>query len=570
MLYLIFYYLLVSCTCFWAGLVIYSFIQSFNSGKRSIVHFLITGLMVLTATGEWLALFSPVNGITLFFILIILAFISIVRRKKLLYALRSCLIHDRKTVLFQVCLCCFIVMILVLNAGPSMMDDSESYHIQMVKWIQEYGSVPGIANLHLRFGFNSSWFPAIGLFSYPVPDFNTYFSLNGLMGLWFCYLLLEKLFTFISDTSFNKTSNQALGCLVILILCIVNWPMIRGCVTSANYDFITTVCLVVLFTSLFENPMDLSAEWLIWPIFLFTVRMINAPLLLISLFYIFYGKHFSVRRLSIAILTGILFVLPFLVRNFILSGYPFFPVYQVDWFSPDWKADKSQVIEISQYIKYFNRVNPMFQSINETMTLGFPQWIASWYHNLFRFDKCIFTMSILGYAFVLTGIRRFFSSVQRYFLAVMIIQLAVWLFFAPDPRFVQGILLFGIYAAIQKLPIMAVINRKVLKFSTIVFAGLILIYGMSKSIRDINYRNLLVPARLPAPAIQTIAINHIELHLPSKVLSNWNPRCYDVALPCLYRIDPRLETRGSGIANGFRLKPGSLNIPVDGEYKIKP
>ena len=43
-------------------------------------------------------------------------------------------------------------MVLTLNAGPTVMDDTDSYHIQMVKWIQEFGSVPGIANLHLRFG----------------------------------------------------------------------------------------------------------------------------------------------------------------------------------------------------------------------------------------------------------------------------------------------------------------------------------------------------------------------------------------------------------------------------------
>ncbi len=74
------------------------------------------------------------------------------------------------------------------------MDDTSSYHIQMVKWIQEFGSVPGIANLHLRFGFNSSWFTSIALFSYPVSGLNIYSSLNGLLSIWTGYFLLEKVF----------------------------------------------------------------------------------------------------------------------------------------------------------------------------------------------------------------------------------------------------------------------------------------------------------------------------------------------------------------------------------------
>lgn len=570
MLYLLLYYILVSCICFWAGLIIYSFMPTANSEKRSILHFLMTGLMALTAAGEWKALFSPVNGIALIWILIILSVITFFRKEKLSRTiLRDCHTTLKREVLFLPSLFCFLIMILVLNAGPSMMDDSESYHIQMVKWIQEFGSVPGLANLHLRFGFNSSWFSSIGLLSYPFPGFNSYFSLNGLIGLWFCYFLLERIFTSFSDISSGKINSQAWGYLVILIFCFINWPMIRGCITSANYDFIITICVIVLFSDLFKNAKNLPAEWLIWPIFLFTVRMINAPLLLLSLIYIFYSKPFSIRQCSLAAVTGILFVVPFLARNIILSGYPFFPVYKIDWFSPDWKADRSRLVEISQYIKYFNRVNPMFLPMNETMTLRFPGWIASWYRYLFTFDKWLLTVSLLGYGFILVRIKRFSSTVQRFFLFVMVFQLLCWFVLAPDPRFVQGALLFGIYAGIQMLPAMAIPNGKVLKFVTCTLAGFVLLYGVSKVLNDSSYRNFLAPARLPVPAVQTISVDHIEVHLPHRVLNNWNPRCYDLALPCLYMVDPRLEARGDHIGNGFRLRKDNQVIPVDGEYKIK-
>ena len=65
-------------------------------------------------------------------------------------------------------------MILVMNAGPTIMDDTDSYHIQMIKWARDYGSVPGIANLHLRYGFNSSWFISVALLSPAIKGVNSY------------------------------------------------------------------------------------------------------------------------------------------------------------------------------------------------------------------------------------------------------------------------------------------------------------------------------------------------------------------------------------------------------------
>ncbi|HEY4154809.1 MAG TPA: hypothetical protein VGM24_05270 [Puia sp.] len=461
-------------------------------------------------------------------------------------------------------------MILTLNAGPTMMDDTDSYHIQMVKWIQEFGSVPGIANLHLRFGFNSSWFVSIGLLTWPLHGLNTYLSLNGILSLWFCYFMLEKIFKFLRKDSLHKSVNPALGCLVILVLGLVNWAMIRGCATSCNYDFISTCCIVILFFDLTDPSFKPDLEWLIWPVYLFTVRMMNFPLLLFSLFYFWPAiRRISIRRFLACVFAAFFLVVPFIARNLILSGYAFFPVYQLDWFSFDWKADKSSVAAISEYIKYFNRVNPAFRSLAETSQLSFPRWIGNWFTYLFPFDKLLIVLSFFGYGFVLVWRRRILSNSQRKFMVVMIIQLICWFIMAPDPRFAQGAMLFGIYMAIQEAPALPVNLKNFFKYSTGLLAGLVLFYSGSKMVRDKNYRNLLSPHPLPVPAVQTLVLGHIQLHIPSKVLNNWNPRCYDVALPCLYKLDPRVEARGKGIGEGFRIRPGSRNIQQEGEYKIK-
>jgi hypothetical protein len=468
--------------------------------------------------------------------------------------------------LFYFSLICLVIMIWILNAGPFMMDDTDSYHIQMVKWIQEYGSVPGIANLHLRFGFNSSWFSSIALFGYPVHGLNNYGSLNGLLSAWLCFYLLEIILNSIRSNS-ARSNSFTIASIIIFILCLVNWPMIRGSAMSANYDFISTCCILILFIDLIRNQNELPVEWLIWPAYLVTVRMMNFPLLILSAAFILrFLNPISTRKLFLCFFAAGFILIPFLVRNIILSGYMFFPVYQLDFFSFDWKADKMKLIEITKYIKYFNRVNPMFQPLGITEKLGFPNWVASWFTHLFRFDRLILILSFFGYVLLFIRVKSTNSRLTVLFLFVMVCQLMAWFFIAPDPRFVYGPLLFGIFAAIAGMTSLKGLRTAFVRNSLAVGSFVLFSYAISKVIRNNDYRNFLIPLPVPVPATQTITADHIQMHIPERILNNWNPRCYDIALPCLYRVDPRLESRGTKIADGFRLK--NTVMPSDGEYKI--
>lgn len=50
------------------------------------------------------------------------------------------------------------------SAGVVRMGDTGLYHAHCVKWLVEYGLVPGLANLHYRLGYNSAWFAFAALF----------------------------------------------------------------------------------------------------------------------------------------------------------------------------------------------------------------------------------------------------------------------------------------------------------------------------------------------------------------------------------------------------------------------
>jgi hypothetical protein len=351
--------------------------------------------------------------------------------------------------------------------------------------------------------------------------------------------------------------------------------MIRGNAATANYDFITTVCLIVIFIEAANSPQtNLDSELIIWPCYLFTIRIINAPVLLITIFaVIIFWKKATPKKIAAHICFSLLLIIPFVIRNVILSGYLFFPIYQIDLFNVDWKADKKLLIDIVEYIKYFNRVNNQHQPIAATVQLHFPAWINAWYKFLGNDDKILVSLSLPSFALLIIfwkKTKKRFNLVSRSLIIVFLLQIIFWFFTAPDPRFVYGELLCGSAYLFFLLPDFDQrVHAKIIKTATMVLAIAIGIYSANKIYVNKNYRNWILTQPLPVPEIKKINVGQITVNIPEKILNNWNPRCYGTDLPCLYYLDIRVKPRGKNIADGFMVDTANSSLQFDGEYKIK-
>ncbi len=433
----------------------------------------------------------------------------------------------------------------------------------MIKWIREYGTVPGIANLHERFGFNSSWFSSVAFFAYPSA--NNYFTvLNSMLSVWFIFYLWSYIDEIFKQKS-NATPFKSFACICILLVCALSWPVIRGNVSMANYDAITMVVVFVLFfetinEKFLPQKFKLEIEWLLWPVYLFTVRNINYPLLLlsVSIFILVLTQKRWKNTVSYLLLCALL-IIPFLVRNVVLSGYPFFPSPFLNVFAVDWKVDSKVVDDLLYYIKYYNRVNPMFQSLGKTAELGSFHWIPYWFKYLFTYDKMLVIPGIAGYiAFCISGKKLFFGNgFISIFIIALLFQLASWFFIAPDPRFAYGCLLCGMVLLL--IPFTYFLSKKIFKHISYFLLWSICLFMLSIGIKhfilnDRYNNNLIFPNKLPQPPITKVNINSIEVNIPSPILNNWNARCFATDLPCLYKIDDRLHLRGNQIEEGFSIK----------------
>jgi hypothetical protein len=74
--------------------------------------------------------------------------------------------------------------------GPIEWYDTGLYHYQLVRWLSEYGSVPGLALIHERFGFTSTWFALIA--SLQVGPIKNHLAtvVNGFI---FCLMTLQMI-----------------------------------------------------------------------------------------------------------------------------------------------------------------------------------------------------------------------------------------------------------------------------------------------------------------------------------------------------------------------------------------
>jgi hypothetical protein len=140
------------------------------------------------------------------------------------------------------------------------------------------------------------------------------------------------------------------------------------------------------------------------------------------------------------------------------------------------------------------------------------------------------------------------------FFLVVITQLLSWFLIAPDPRFIYGFLLCGVLALITAFngKVINLLWEKSRSVFLVCISLAILVFTSIKIYKE-NH-NWIFPFELPQPPLENIIVDNIKIHVPGKIMNNWNPRCYGTDLPCAYKIDSALHARGSKIADGFKIK----------------
>lgn len=447
--------------------------------------------------------------------------------------------------------------------GPIVSYDSGLYHLQAIQWAHDYPAVPGLANLHHRFGFTSAWFPYVSTLGVgPWHGQTSHIATGSVLGL----LMIEQ-WNCLARLAFDRAPRPDL--ILGTVLLPVSFHQVSlGLMASPSYDQVAYGFVVG--SSLYALRA-LSGTHGLLPVALFMaaaaalVRPQFAPfaIVLIGALLLSAVRH-GLTRGRVAVLCGTLGVggASYLASNVIATGYPLYPLTvlpaPVDWRIPAATAELARP-EILHYARL----------IGPGVTDGW-NWLGQWTDRNLGEWRYLSIVLVLGSGLVLLALGllarrggRPLPVAREWPLLVVLSASAVnavwWFREAPDPRLGLGVL-WTLAAGTFAAGVIALPARR-LRLVLVAMAVAVLTVP---AVTELKQRTLFSvwPAtfqegRLNLIGPRTPLTRVIEEGGTRYVVPVKGDQCYGVPTPCAAFPVPGLRQRGESLGDGYRvIDPG--------------
>jgi hypothetical protein len=544
-----------------------------SSSAPDLANTIILGIITLTTVISSTALVIPVTeyvhlGITA------LLFLYICYDRNYLFAkIRSVFLKAKASPYLSILGIICLLSAIVHASGPATSFDTGLYHAQAVKWIKEYGTVPGLGNLHHRLAFNSSWFHLAAFFDILAFAGKSYHLVNVIA---FSLALIISFSGFVNIFEGELSLTNIIKCLIALPLCVDRDLSIEF-IPSLSPDLIVFIFIVYAFILTIncieqnlasdgkQTPSRYESSILVicLSLFLPTIKLSSLPVVLLALYILTRPENRVWKKLLFTGLVSFFILFPFLVSNVILSGYLVFPFPALDLFSFDWKIPYAQAEKVRRSIRYFAiHPTPGYTdwSIGDMSTF---EWIRFW--STHGGKNPIYRWLI--YSFVPAAIFFFFCFKRKLEICVntLVIQVILllgiifWFFSAPAIRFGRGwvwgyiILAWGslVYLILNeaKFQLVRYVSRIMLILVSVILINLLFIRWDSFAVLLGGPPNSIFTIRqLPKVKMRVVKIHDgFLLNVPPKQLA------WDAALPNAPHSKDDLQMRGKTLKEGFRI-----------------
>lgn len=458
----------------------------------------------------------------------------------------------------------FIILFLSLyTIICPQLPDSYSYHIQNIMWNEEYRVVPGLANLIDQLGFNSSFFLLNAVFGLK-PLFGQY--IYGINVLFLIFLVAYYVLMYRGD------KQQKLLSLFGLVICLVFVWVYRKELTSPSTDILPNVVTLYLLSSLLKEKASLTSKTLLYwivPLFCVTVKLSSFILCVFILYYVFSflkGKQYK-YLLYYGILTALV-ILPWLIRNVIVSGYLIYPLSAIDIFSFDWKASMEQLIISEKHIKAnVYTYDEVFLGSDYILNLSLIGKIKIWISGHHITDIVIMGLAVFAPLFFIVSGIAFKRRIRQYrhIINIWLIALLGFLFLclsAPAVRFGFGFIICTIfipaYYCMLNMDMLSGFFTKKNIYYSIVLCIILCIgiistrYYIGNKDFKLGYSDLYKPQgleilpRKKINQVKRVKVNNFYMNVPSS--SN-----FDTELPSAMFYNRNVKMRGSSLQDGFTI-----------------
>ena len=309
--------------------------------------------------------------------------------------------------------------------------DNESYYIQTIKWLNGYGFVKGLGNLHIFYAQTSGWHIAQSAFNFSF----LYKNFNDLSG--FC-LLLGNLFAIFKLNEYFSTTNK--NYLIIGLLPLANVFFFQF-ISAPSPDIPVYILTFIIFFYFIENFKNTTIETFnvttLLVLFALFIKVTSVALLILPIILLIPNfKSFAPKLIPISIF-GLLFLSLFVIKNSLLTGYPLFPFTRLE-------LDSNHIIPrnvISFFFSEQMRYN-YFISESDLNQLSFSQIAIKWLLSS-KINAIFNALTILIIAISPFFISKYFNKKSVWIIYfVILFQLLILLFTSPQYRFFIHLTLF--------------------------------------------------------------------------------------------------------------------------------
>lgn len=386
MLSVLFSYIYIAITTFFLGFGVRLFVKKYLEYEmESVVSILFAGLAAATVYSGIYSLFSGVSLVANLGMLLMCMVIALFGKKELAVYIKNHILSVRKRKLLFL-----TIMLLVFSYGASrgyLHFDSGLYHAQAIRWIEEYGVVPGLANLHCRLAYNSSAFVLTALYSMCFLGGRSLHTVAGFMALVLAIKGLDVVEIFsrkkIRVSDFVKVA-------MLFYISIIYTEMMSP--SSDYFAMLFLFFVVVTWIELEERkeknitPFGMLCVLLAVTV---TIKLSAAIMLLLVLKpAVILLKEKRYGQIGLYLGMGILAVFPYLARNIILSGWLVYPFPAIDVFSFDWKIPAGEAAYDGEEIKVYAK------GMTDVLLKDAP--LSYWFPNWFRALKGLEKIWVLG------------------------------------------------------------------------------------------------------------------------------------------------------------------------------
>ena len=364
------------------------------------------GLALLTAFLETWALFGPLRDFTFIAVAVLTVAFPLLDRpswQQIMQSIRWEVVHGRP--LAWVVVVVLGVALLILTTLPPTSGDTGNYHAPFVRWLEEMGAVPGLANLDLHLGYNSSWLATQVVSSWAQWVGSPLQVLTPLALLLFAGYALAPL----NSKQIGPISGKAIFRLllggVLLFWCSDRVPSLGTDAPTAVLAFLVLSQAVELGIPGRGRPLTLGHLAIVLLVFYsITIKFSAAPLALLPLVWLWQCPGAGRAKVSLLIRLlgfGLVLVLPWVLNTVVLTGYLLFPFPSLDVLAVDWKVPRALVYEHVAYIRNFARN----QALSQYNVAGKPisYWLPVWWQQQQPYDQLI-TLLAPGLALLSTAI----------------------------------------------------------------------------------------------------------------------------------------------------------------------